>query len=112
VNECHRSFGAYPSLVTDPNGIPIEFLEVTDPAFRYDFLACSGAETTNVRIGGEPQAAGSPDNVTQMERQTVPGGIPVVPTSDLVTITIGGNDSGVVPSAVELREVAAPGQRS
>lgn len=98
-NACHRSFLAYPLRLDDqtvrfpPQPFPINVNKAFDPL--EDFLACSGATTVNVSANGEAQKNLSPDDVTQLERLELTGGQRVVgPQTDLLTITIGGNDLG------------------
>lgn len=74
VNECHRSGHAYSAQV-----------RVGKRAITREFVACSGAESKNVRLDGEPQYRTPPDDQTQLTRIA---GQPW----DLVTFTIGGND--------------------
>jgi len=77
VNVCHRSQQAYGWLIQFPN------VDLT-PA---NFLACSGAETINVLPGGyHPRAA--PAEPAQLDR---PG---VNANTEMVTITVGGDDLG------------------
>jgi hypothetical protein len=82
---CHRSTRAYPTLVRMP-GTTVPIASRSDADF--DFFACSGATTNNVTASGEsrfdepPQLA--PVNHVDASR-------------DLVTLTVGGNDSGFVP---------------
>jgi lysophospholipase L1-like esterase len=71
---CQRSIYAYPELVAD---------EV--PGLELDFVACSGAETSDVLSG----------QVSSLSSAT-----------DLVTISIGGNDAGF---ADVITECALPG---
>jgi len=111
-NSCHRSTGgAYSALIDDPSGIPFVLQEALDPLnFRRDFIACSGAETINVvptlqakpaspggslppRVNGQAQMGLFPDNQVQLNRLTS--------DTDLVTITIGGNDAYFAPFAEE-----------
>ncbi len=101
ANRCHRSRHAYSALVTGPvHTRSIQALSKDARIgplglFTYDFLACSGAVTQNVRKGvngGIPKAAFTPDNVPQLDRVLAPPADWL--TSDLVTISIGGNDMG------------------
>jgi lysophospholipase L1-like esterase len=109
-NQCHRSPRAYSQLLDDPTfrfppqPFPINVNKQMNPA--EDFLACSGSESINVtRLGVTldpaigPQAVPKedvvPDNVTQLTRLELTGGAFVVgDQTDLVTVTIGGNDLG------------------
>lgn len=73
VNQCHRSPNAYPMLLTNDSSLNLDLL---------NFTACSGAETTNL-INGQWN---EPPQVQALNRYT-----------DMVTLTIGGNDAGFVP---------------
>ncbi len=109
-NGCHRSQKAYSALIMDPPALErIAQLAIDDPTnFSYEFLACSGATTINVRKisdGGVPSGPegsppnppyDAPDNVTQLDRMDG-GGFVVSGDTDLVTVTIGGNDVGFAP---------------
>jgi len=100
TNGCHRSALAYSGFTLDPTTmIPLRSLDPSTllPQFEplQDFLACSGAVTTNVlpeTSGGVSQGWSAPDDVPQLDR---PGGtgFQVDAETDLVTLTIGGNDS-------------------
>ena len=79
---CHRSTRAYSTR--------IHLSEDTTPIAqradsKFDFFACTGATTDNVRAGGETQRNGEPPQLS-------PGNA-VDASRDLVTITIGGNDA-------------------
>lgn len=81
-NKCHRSPRAYPSFVRAPSSeVPLAVRSPSD----WRFIACSGARISNVRRGGSTQA-GEPG--TQLDQSAVTA------NTDLVTITIGGNDAG------------------
>lgn len=67
VNECHRSEKAYARILSRD---PASALELSDDGF----VACSGAVTDDITEGDDPQF----DRVTA--------------NTDLITITIGGND--------------------
>jgi lysophospholipase L1-like esterase len=82
-NDCHRSLNAYSSWVEDPGGTRI-VTQIATPEFDLNFLACSGAETVHVRSDGSGKS-GAPDDQPQLQR--------VSGDTDLVTITIGGNDA-------------------
>ena len=73
LNECHRSPLAYPRLLEDE----LEF-ETTA------FVACSGATTSNVLYGGASD--GNWDEGPQIDALSE--------ETEIVTITIGGNDVG------------------
>ena len=75
-NKCHRSSNAY-----SWNTITMNDIQATV------FAACSGAVTNNVKPQGTPQDYSAPDNVTQLAREAINE------NTDLVTITIGGNDA-------------------
>lgn len=78
---CHRSWRAYPLQVGDPNtGIPLWMR----PDARFDFIACASARTSNVKRGGDP-LSGEP---SQLDQAVVDA------ETDLVTLTLGGNDAG------------------
>jgi Tol biopolymer transport system component len=86
ANECHRSYAAFPTFVHGPDSQrPIAYREAAgETAVRFDFAACTGATTDNVRSGG-PSQHGEPAQLDQgfLDANT-----------DLVTITIGGDDAG------------------
>jgi hypothetical protein len=95
-NQCHRSLQwAYPVRLRSPIDTPLGsvFSPATSPVSlletvglsSWDFVACSGARTANVTT--IPQYPfGPPDNLAQLNRA---GSV----QTDLVTITIGGNDA-------------------
>lgn len=73
VNECHRSPRAYPRLLQND-------LDLGTTAF----VPCSGATTSNVLYGGSADGAwGEPPQIDALSLDT-----------EVVTITIGGNDVG------------------
>lgn len=75
VNECHRSTQAYPRLLASDSS-----LELGPTAF----VACAGATTQNVLYGGSGEGAwGEAPQVDALSADT-----------QVVTITIGGNDVG------------------
>ncbi len=75
VNECHRSDAAYPRLLDDDINLNLNLV---------DFVACSGATTDTVLNGGSSTGAwGEPPQVDALTSST-----------DVVTITVGGNDVG------------------
>ena len=83
-NKCHRSMRAY--------GFKISFSGVhLDPV---EFLACSGAETFNISGGIPPGNA--PFEPAQLARIYPPprSGTIVSDDTDMVTLTVGGNDLG------------------
>ena len=91
INECHRSTQAY--------GFKVSFKGVH---LAYDeFLACSGALTRNILAtlpgGGPPEKA--PGEPAQLSRTYPPprdGTVIVNPDTDMVTLSVGGNDLGFV----------------
>lgn len=78
---CHRSFAAYANQVRLP-GSSAPLAERPDAEF--DFFACSGATTDNIRPDGEPLS----DEPPQMN-----SGHAIDASRDLITISIGGNDA-------------------
>lgn len=97
-NGCHRSERAYPTLVEAP-GSPTSSIhdrqQVGDQTVAWGFQACSGAVTDNVTS----RAPLHRDPLWQLEvpRTGDTGNandLPVDEATDLVTITIGGNDMG------------------
>jgi hypothetical protein len=91
INRCHRSEHAYPPLLRPPpHSQTVKEIseEGVHPNFSWDFFACSGATTRNVKpanSGGTSPDKG-PDEPPQLDR-------PEVGSANLVTITIGGNDA-------------------
>lgn len=85
ANRCHRSFLAYPAFITDgESSVPI-FMQASSGSGSMSFIACSSARTENVRTDGVAQP-GEPG--TQLQQGKVTSG------TDLVTLTLGGNDAG------------------
>jgi GDSL-like Lipase/Acylhydrolase family len=91
-NQCHRSNNAYPVLLSPPTTTPhptthqeptYELQENSHPGFTWDFIACSGAATYNVRSPGAKHFGED----AQLSQDKVNG------DTDLVTITIGANDA-------------------
>jgi lysophospholipase L1-like esterase len=85
-NRCHRSYAAY-SASMRPNGSSKSFRAIAQqpstPDFSWKLIACSGAGTTNVKNVGrrlESEPSQLDQNVVNDE-------------TDLITITIGGNDA-------------------
>jgi lysophospholipase L1-like esterase len=75
---CNRSYFAYPAFVRAPGSLlPIEQRNDTN----FNFRACTGATTENVWIGGEVRF-NEPPQATHVDAST-----------DLITLTIGGNDA-------------------
>ncbi len=86
TNQCHRSWSAY--------GFQIDFPGVS--LGRQQFLACSGAKTINVLQGGEPPQS-APLESPQLDQRYPPprdNTFIVNNETDMVTISIGGNDLG------------------
>jgi hypothetical protein len=85
-NRCHRSSEAYGVLMTPPTSfVSYQLLSTTfGTGFDWQFIACSGARTLNVLSIGEPRYPAEPPQLAQ--------GL-VNADTDLVTITIGGNDA-------------------
>jgi len=82
---CHRSQYAYSTYVPSPGGSdPIA--DGGPAGTGYAFVACSGAVTVNVYPGpGHTGQNGEPVQLSNPKLE---------PASDLVTITVGGNDAG------------------
>ncbi|WP_176445723.1 GDSL-type esterase/lipase family protein [Blastococcus mobilis] len=98
ANACHRSQQAYPTFIEQP-GVPdasIYDRRAGGPV-AWGFQACSGARTWHVLprdMGGRPNHA---DSLPQLEpdRSVDTGNefdLPVNEATDLITITIGGNN--------------------
>jgi lysophospholipase L1-like esterase len=86
-NNCHRSRnGAYSQFIKAPyfNAPFAGLVAANAPGITFDFIACSGARTANVRIGGLPHHT----EPSQLDQDVVTA------DTDLVTITIGGIDVG------------------
>lgn len=84
VNECHRNSQAYPRLLQADTSLDLGLTA---------FVACSGATTSDVLYGGSD--AGNWDEGPQVDALSE--------ETDIVTITIGGNDVGFqeyLPSCV------------
>ncbi|MCH7687896.1 MAG: SGNH/GDSL hydrolase family protein, partial [Planctomycetes bacterium] len=91
-NQCHRSLTAYPTLA-QPRKSTKTLNELSSagagqPGFTWDFLACSQATIQNVSASGAGQYPGTMDTSPQLAQGVIDG------DTDLVTITIGGNDLG------------------
>ena len=94
--DCHRSTAAYSTLIRDPRR-PTKTLYQEDrrshvPDTQWGFQACSGATTDAVLtkpFGGDPLAQLSSDRNKDTQNHNRR---PVDLTTNLVTITIGGND--------------------
>lgn len=106
-NRCHRSRLAYSAYAKVPGHVvSLAAKSNVGDAARYDFLACSGAETVNVTIMGVPPKLGggvAPDDVAQLDRSRLSDQKTLVVNeeTDLITITIGGNDTGFGPILVK-----------
>jgi Tol biopolymer transport system component/lysophospholipase L1-like esterase len=89
-NRCHRSFLAYPNLVRSPDSpAPLSVRALQEPGIEYRSLACSGATTENVPPGGPSQYN---EGGSQLDQGFV------TDETDVVTITIGGNDAEFAPT--------------
>jgi hypothetical protein len=104
-NMCHRSLDAYSTLVrTHGHALPIaDYADAGVPGYSFDFLACSGAKVKNVEFNGiAPDAApiGTSDSYPQLK---APGTQPYIVNAgtDMITMTIGGNDLGFGPILAE-----------
>lgn len=86
-NKCHRSPRAYPSFVKAPSSeLPLAARYFSrEEGIDWRFIACSGAKTSNVWRGDAAQAG---EVGTQLNQGAITG------STNLVTITIGGNDAG------------------
>ncbi|MDJ0789528.1 MAG: GDSL-type esterase/lipase family protein [Myxococcota bacterium] len=117
-NLCHRSPFAYSAFARVPGAEKsIEDLSQESEDFSREFIACSGAVVDNVRTGGAPpanavkQVEGGGTFVSEVAQlDQVLAGDPTMstvgPQTDLVTITIGGNDAAFLVIAATC--VAAP----
>lgn len=88
-NQCHRSAYAY-AHATQPVGYaaPLATYVGGRSGTTLDFIACAGAKTVNLNYDGETQYD---EPATQLDQGKLNRG------TDLVTLTIGGNDIGFVP---------------
>lgn len=80
TNDCHRSYGAYAMGINGAPGTRLKLQPYQSPGTgkpTTTFVACSGAETTHVN-GGK---GGEPPQLNALSTGT-----------DIVTLTIGGND--------------------
>ena len=85
-NQCHRSPDAWGRHVI-PNGYTNPLLDYVDQiGTSVDLIACSGATTRNVVVDGHEQYPG--EGGTQINQGKLSW------ATDLVTISIGGNDVG------------------
>lgn len=85
-NGCHRSPYTWSRLATLPGSIaPVGArADALDPMLDYHLLACSGAIVDNLLKGGEPQF----NELPQLDRGFLDE------NTTLVTLSVGGNDSG------------------
>lgn len=82
VNECHRSQYAYPHWLQQTPGLTLDSM---------NFVACSGATTEDVLYGDEEEGNwGEGPQVDALSEDT-----------EIVTITMGGNDIGFKAFATE-----------
>lgn len=91
---CHRSKLAYPTLVRPPNFNEPVYKLKDDPTSDIDwgFQACSGATTFNVVDSGQQGRDPLPQLALDRSTDPNPNDLPVDADTDLVTISIGGND--------------------
>jgi hypothetical protein len=76
---CNRSSLAYSRSVRAPYSVsPI----ASDLAADFDFYACTGATTENIRVGGESRFGEPPQALSVQSSER-----------DLITLSIGGNDT-------------------
>ncbi len=88
TNQCHRSELAYPGQVmVGDNPISVKLRSQAEDAASWSFVACSGARTFNVKPAAEG-GEGQWDEPAQLDSGLVDA------ETDLVSITIGGNDAG------------------
>ncbi len=90
-NRCHRARDAYAANLTFAAVAPVTLDEER-------FLACSGARTFNVKIGGGNAKSLDDAKGTQLDRAARTGEMATVVNekTDLVTVSIGGNDAGFI----------------
>lgn len=89
-NQCHRARDAYAAQLSFDGMTPV-------PLQEEHFLACSGARTVNVGIGGSNAKSRDDAAGTQLDRSLILGQDDpktVNSDTDLVTVSIGGNDAG------------------
>jgi lysophospholipase L1-like esterase len=85
-NQCHRSAAAYSRVWQPPNYTASISTYLGGPTdTRLAFIACSGATTANVRRDGAVQYT---EGATQLDQNRTDA------DTDLVTLSIGGNDIG------------------
>jgi lysophospholipase L1-like esterase len=86
---CERSSRAYARVLDAPNGTHIASMARRGvPGASFDFLACGGARSFHVKRGEDGGVAQHPGVPPQLDQGAVRS------STDLVTITIGGNDLG------------------
>lgn len=94
-NACHRSTLGYPTFIDAPgiDGGSIYGLQRAGvPGYEWGFQACSGATTTGLLNTGwhqDPLAQLDPDRSSDTANRN---DLPVDMSTDLVTLTVGGND--------------------
>jgi hypothetical protein len=104
LNECHRSNEAYAWGIRPRRGLwSLSSMREAGgafpvPGYSWNFLACSGAVTKNLKLGGTPQwpsssAGGIDHGVSQLEQGPMFGAPIVDDETDLIVLTIGGNDA-------------------
>jgi hypothetical protein len=100
-NRCHRSYQAFSKLARRPGGPPMSTGSEGTGPYEYHLLACAGSTTpglTDAAVDkpGENVGENTPWSRTVWpfgERQALERGF-VDADTDLVTVTIGGNDAG------------------
>jgi hypothetical protein len=122
---CDRSYQAYSAAVTIPPyrdkasvaprstpvfGAPPGSLRWANSAFdtgEYVFRACAGARTFNMH--DDPATwPGNPDELRPMYTERLQQVSRLFPSTDLVTLTIGGNDVGFAPVLLACLKTDAP----
>jgi hypothetical protein len=98
-NKCHRSMNAYSRYVQQPGVRSSSIFDriATTGGVQWGFQACSGAKTSDVLDNGR---YGDPLPQLALNRKRDTGNkndLPVDATTDLVTITVGGNDVNFAP---------------
>lgn len=98
--DCDRSEGAYSSFVSHPTLNPAPTLRdlADDTTSSWRFWACAGARTFNMYDSPDPNVAVfAPDVVDQQFDSEPLQNAQLGSDIDLVTMTIGGNDTGFAP---------------
>lgn len=95
ANRCHRSTAAYPELFTQAFG---KLPDQNGRTASLQFWACSGARTGNILKRSQGKAKAEGPQISRMTTDT-----------DLVTVTIGGNDAGFLRMLIACSR-AAPGR--